>query len=145
MNPNFLLGLIVESFLKVGIRRDSRFALKVADFFDLRFSLSWYSMLSPSKSSSEGSILFCCNIWLIGRSVDLGGIMGELGSFIDVEDMVKSVVLIGVRLKGFLRRRVPTSVAAMGFDAGIGVTGIEGFSASLVKVGCSVVFLDNEN
>ena len=40
--------------------------------------------------------------------------------------MAKSVVLIGVRLKGFLRLKVPTRVAAIGFEVGVGVTGLDG-------------------
>jgi hypothetical protein len=75
--------------------------------------------------------------------------VGEFGSFIEVEDMAKSVVLIGVLLKGFLRRRVPTRVAAIGFDVGVGVTGLESAAAAVVvfdaAVGCSVVFLHIKN
>ena len=81
---------------------------------------------SSSVSSSDGLILLRCNIWLVGRSVDFGGTFGEVGSFIEVEEMAKSVVLIGVRLKGFLRLNVPTSVVAIGFKVGVGVIGLGG-------------------
>ena len=128
--------LTVESFLKaLGIRSDSRLALRVADLFDLRFSLCCsMMMISSSASSSDGSTLLRCKIWLVGLSVDLGGTVGEAGSFMEVEEMAKSVVLIGARLKGFLRLNVPTSVAAIGFEVGVGVTGLDGAVVVLVVV-----------
>lgn len=128
--------LTVESFLKaLGIRSDSRLALRVADLFDLRFSLCCSKMtVSSSGSSSDGSTLLRCKIWLVGLSVDLGGTVGEVGSFMEVEEMAKSVVLIGARLKGFLRLNVPTSVAAIGFEVGVGVAGLDGAAFVLVVV-----------
>lgn len=131
VKPNFLVEdeLTVESLLKaLGIRRESRLALRVADLFDLlRLSLYWSTRTiasSSAASSSDGSTLLRCNIWLVGRNVDFGGTVGEAGSFIEVEEIAKSVVLIGALLKGFLRLNVPTSVAAIGFEVGVGVLGL---------------------
>jgi hypothetical protein len=93
----------------LGIRSERRFARNVADLVLLFFT----GGTGTDGSSSEGSILFLCNILLVGLRVDFGGTVGDIGScsccccFVETGEMAKSVVFI-VFVKGFLRRSVPT-------------------------------------